>query len=390
MLWGAKATTGNNQFGCCSESEHLRRVSIRLGLYRSRVCCGSRVDDDLSLLHFGRLLSEFGSCVFHHLLDHVGDGARRCALHRTWGLLREKAQMSVNRLSVVRYGLAALVAGAGILASTSAMAQDASASASASTSTGVKASAKAPQVESAGDSDHDRFIGTFAVGYLGASTVPIGALTASGNGYTASGANVTAPIVGVRYWLNELVGIDAGLGFRHVSTSVTEHQYVNTGTQPYEGDVTYDMPSQTGFLIHAGVPLALAAEKHFTFEAIPEVNVGFASGTYKFQSHDILAPGQAAPTYPNDVSLSGMRLDVGGRIGAEIHFGFIGIPQLALQAGVGLYFSRTTYKVKGGGGTGNPAAPDTSSETKTTTIGTSLNGDPWAIFTNNISALYYF
>jgi hypothetical protein len=295
--------------------------------------------------------------------------------------------MSVNRLSVVRWGLATLVASVTVFAASAAMAQ--TASASASTSTGAKASASTPQVEAAGDSDHDRFVGSFAVGYLGASTIPIATVTSTANGFTASQAAVSAPIIGVRYWLNEMIGIDAGLGFRTTSNSITEHQFVRANPS-YEGDVTYDTPSQTGFLVHAGVPLALKSEKYFTFEAIPELNVGFASGTFKHQATTISAPGATAATYPNDISLSGMRLDIGARIGGEIHFGFIGIPNLALQGGVGLYFSRSTFKAKGNGGTGNPAAPDTSYESKTTSIGTSVAGDPWAIFTNNVSALYYF
>jgi hypothetical protein len=121
-----------------------------------------------------------------------------------------------------------------------------------------------------------------------------------------------------------MIGIDAGLGFRTTSNSITEHQFVRANPS-YEGDVTYDTPSQTGFLVHAGVPLALKSEKYFTFEAIPELNVGFASGTFKHQATTISAPGATAATYPNDISLSGMRLDIGARIGGEIHFGFIDI-----------------------------------------------------------------
>jgi len=122
------------------------------------------------------------------------------------------------------------------------------------------------------------------------------------------------------------------------------------------------------------VPLGLAHAKHFTFEVVPEFTIGTTSGTIK----GVTPPGQM--TVP-DTSLSGFKFDIGARVGAEIHFGFIGVPQLALEGSIGFYFRRETFKIK--------QDPNSASD-GTSTFTTSVGSDPWALFVNNISALYYF
>jgi hypothetical protein len=151
------------------------------------------------------------------------------------------------------------------------------------------------------------------------------------------------------------MGIDAGLGFALASGSSKQ------------GANSTDKPSQFGLALHGGVPFALVVGKHYVFELIPEATIGFTSSTIK---------GSV------DTDLSGFRLDLGARAGAEIHFGFIGVPELALQASVGLYIHNESRTAK-------PKVGDESSDSSTT-IATSVQGDPWAIFANSISALYYF
>jgi hypothetical protein len=207
--------------------------------------------------------------------------------------------------------------------------------------------------------DHSKFVGHFAIGYLGTSQIPLGA-TASATGGSFSGS-VTAPAIGGRYWLNEKMGIDAGLGFAF-ATGSSEAKRGNTTT-------SNDAAAPFGVLLHGGVPLALAQGKHYTFEVIPELNVGFASQTIKGQNN-------AA-----DTTLSGFRLDLGARAGAEVHFGFIGVPELALQGTVGLQFATQSAKTANG---------DNSDSVSATGLSTTVQAAPWAIFTNNISALYYF
>jgi hypothetical protein len=206
-----------------------------------------------------------------------------------------------------------------------------------------------------GDTDHDLFVRRFAVGYFGIADLPI----APAMGVPA---RVPAPVIGGRYWLQRNLGIDAGLGLGWTtgSTDLTNAAGVTNSA---------DTPSTFGLALHGGVPLALADAKHFTFEVIPETTIGFTSGTVKGVG--------GAP----DTSLSGFHWDIGGRIGAEVHFGFIGIPQLSLEGTVGLYFQRESFKASAGG---NSVATGTNSLT------TKFFPDPWAIFAQTIHAFYYF
>ncbi|MDB4992714.1 MAG: hypothetical protein JWM74_146 [Myxococcaceae bacterium] len=234
--------------------------------------------------------------------------------------------------------------------------------ATATTTTATTTPAKVERVEQHddGDPDHEGVVGHFGVGYLGVSQLPIAAGFPGGGATTVARDNVNAPVIGVRYWLNRGLGLDLGVGFGITSGST---QVVAAGV-----DRSTDSPSRLGFAVHGGVPLAFAHGKHYSFTVIPEATVGFTSGTIKVTN---------AP----DIDLSGFRLDLGGRVGAEIYFGFIGIPQLSLQGSVGLFFRREAWKAK---------QDTTSASVGETTFATSVQSDPWALFVNNISAFYYF
>ena len=112
--------------------------------------------------------------------------------------------------------------------------------------------------------------------------------------------------------------------------------------------------------------------QHHTFQIVPELNLGYGSQTVK-------AP---AGSNGDDTKNSGFRLDIGARAGTEVQFGFIGLPNLALQATVGVYFSYQSITTKTGDNSETSASA--------TSLSTSVQSAPWAIFTNNISALYYF
>lgn len=215
-----------------------------------------------------------------------------------------------------------------------------SASSSSSSSGDSASSDAAPQ----GD-DHERVVGHLAVGYLGISNVPMGTLA----------VNVTAPAIGVRYWLSDLIGIDVGLGLGYSSGS--------SGGMP-QGD-------GFGMIIHGGLPIAAAHADHFVFEITPETNIGFTSGH--------------TPNGPmiDDTGLSGVLFQLGGRVGTELHFGFIGVPQLSLTASVGLYFQYQTA-------TTSPPAGAMSQTQDQVSLATTVMGQPWQIFAGTISAFYYF
>jgi hypothetical protein len=126
-------------------------------------------------------------------------------------------------------------------------------------------------------------------------------------------------------------------------------------------------------LLHVGVPLSLASYDHFSFQVVPEANVGLGSGS--------------ADTDAADTSFNGFQLDVGARAGAEIQFGFMGIPQLSLQGSVGVLFGLQSLKTEvdpaGGGGS-------TTVTQNRTVLSTTVGDNPWNIFTSNVAALYYF
>ena len=199
--------------------------------------------------------------------------------------------------------------------------------------------------------DHATVVRHFGIGYMGRRSINI-------NPTGAPGTVENAPIIGVRYWLDPMIGIDAGLGLLLSSASRKD------------GDTSSDLQGFTVFMLHGGVPLALAGSKHFSFQVIPELNLGIAS------SKTAAAGGAAG------ADLSGFHLDLGARAGGEIQFGFIGIPELSLQAGVGLALSYDRSKISPPGGVATSVS--------TTSLGTSVGNNPWNIFTSNIAALYYF
>lgn len=222
-----------------------------------------------------------------------------------------------------------------------------------------------PAAAAQGDTDHDAVVGTVAIGYLGKRGLAVGEPVFGGGGPTGVAnmvsPNVNAPIIGIRYWLDPMVGIDAGIGVGITSQSAS----VSPG-----GDVP--APSTTAFLVHAGLPLALANSGHFSFQLIPELNVGF--GNYsRDQGAGISQSG------------SGFHFDVGARAGAEIHFGFIGLPRLSLLGTIGLGFAIDSTKL-------DAKAPGvtTTFKSSTTSFATSVQDNPWNIFTSNVAALYYF
>ena len=228
----------------------------------------------------------------------------------------------------------------------------------------VAASATTTKVEEDPTSDHEKVVGHIGVGYMGLTSVPVAADAGTGIGNV-----IQAPVIGVRWWLAERVGLDLGLGLGLASSST------ETVTPGAGGTVTTttDAPSVFAIAFHGGVPLVLAHQKHYKFLVIPELNIARGSFT-------------VTPANAPEVSHTGFLFNVGARIGAEIHFGFVGLPQLALQASVGLNLGIENRKQSATA----PNGVETSASNSTFRLGTTVQSDPWAIFANSISALYYF
>lgn len=214
-------------------------------------------------------------------------------------------------------------------------------------------------------SDHARVVRLYGVGYMGFTNIPLGALSdlALSEPAEGSGRFARAPVIGVRYWVSSRVGVDAGFGF---STGLGTQKAKNASGSSSSKDAL--MPD--GFALHVGAPVALATGNHYVFELLPELNVG-----------------HAAVSIPNDslgskVVHSGIHLDAGFRAGAEIHLGFIGVPELSLMGSVGVRLDVNYLKTEDQ----NPH----SSVTDTRVIFRSTVGNaPWDLLTGGVSAFYY-
>jgi hypothetical protein len=231
----------------------------------------------------------------------------------------------------------------------------------------------APEAAAApGNTDHDAVIGRLAVGYLGMRTMLLG-LDTTRDDMGADGVPdqvsipIDAPIIGIRYWIDQMLGLDIGVGLAISGGSLDQSPVI----PPVPGSL--DEQGYTVFMAHAGVPLSLAAGRHYSFQLVPEANLGIASSSIE--------------TGGIETRFSGFHLDIGMRAGAEVQFGFIDIPELSLQAGVGVMFAMdntnaTTDAI--------PGMAETSFDISRNRFATTVGDNPWNIFTSNIAALYYF
>jgi hypothetical protein len=217
--------------------------------------------------------------------------------------------------------------------------------------------------------DHERMVGRIGVSWFGVSTLPMGTGAPSGTAVDPSvtvGTPITlsAPALGIRWWLNQTLGLDVGIGFTYGGGSTTDA----TGTT----STSTSKLGAFGMLVHGGVPLSLATGKHISLQITPEINLGGA--------HASVSPTTPMSGLPN-ASLSGFRFDLGARIGGEVHFGFIGIPELSLEGSIGAFVTYQSTSVSAG-----PASHSDSNVGFTTA---SFNS-PWDFFASVVRARYYF
>jgi hypothetical protein len=229
-----------------------------------------------------------------------------------------------------------------------------------------------PPVKDDDKSDHDRMVGHLGVGWMGVSTIPLGMGTVGGtaNAVTVTPGNpasidLSAPSLGIRWWFNPTLGIDVGLGFAYSGGSTT----AATGTT----STSTSKLGAFGMLIHGGVPIALAQGKHISLQITPETNIGF--------THASVAPQGAAATGLPNATLSGVRFDLGARIGGEVHFGFIGIPELSLEGSIGAFFTYQSTGISAGAASYNDNSVG---------LTTASFNSPWDFFTSVVRARYYF
>lgn len=206
--------------------------------------------------------------------------------------------------------------------------------------------------------DHSDAVGHFGVGFFGVMTIPVMDCGTGAVCMPNTNLDLSAPTIGLRYWLNDSLGLEGAVGLRIASGS--------------NGPIN---ASQIGFAVHGGVPLALAHSRHFVFELVPQLNFGVASGSIE------VPVGMGT----SKTVVSGMLIEVGAKVGAEIHFGFMGLPQLSLQGTVGLMLRHESRSADIPVGTGT-----TTSDQSSTVLATGVDGSPWDIFRSAITAIYYF
>jgi len=210
------------------------------------------------------------------------------------------------------------------------------------------------------ETDGEHVVGAWGAAFFGQRTFDFGAF---------AGAPTTIDVytVGVRHWMPGAPGgplkgwaIDAGLG---LGWNHRKHRDSTVGGTP-----TLEA-SGFGLGLHGGLPLALARTRHVTFLVIPELDLLYASGTTE-------APG--APPAVLKTDWSGFGLDLGARAGFELHFGFIGAPELSVEGSLGVAFRYTETTRK------PPGAEFTDSAWR---LGTDR---PTGLVVGNVAVLYYF
>jgi hypothetical protein len=212
------------------------------------------------------------------------------------------------------------------------------------------------------EGDGERAMGTWALVVF--NTQPFEFPNTGG----ATPITLTVYTVGLRHWTKKPFwifrnwGVDAGVGLAFERSSVT---------QPQPGTLTTtDGPSTSGFGLHAGLPLAMTHHQHATFEVVPELDVIWASENIPAQTS-----GGDATEY------RGWSTRLGLRAGFEIYFGFIGIPQLAIEASLGAAVTYDSVSSKVG---------PIERSARVWGVNTVRGNEPWSIFSGSVAAMYHF
>ncbi len=229
--------------------------------------------------------------------------------------------------------------------------------------------------------DHDEATGSFGAGFLGTRFVPVaqpasvGAVSFDKDGsatLTIVADEMVVPLFGGRYWLTKTVGVELGVGFNVHSGSVTRK--IPNPDVNLSRSTEIEAPSTKAFAGRLAVPLSVYATSHLNVMLIPELDVGFSSTS--IETFDVSTTGE-----PLDLELSGFVFGLGGRVGAELSFGFIDVPQLSLQSSWGLRFESRKRSGK---------IVDAEMALSETAVGTSWHGGPWDILVGSLGVLYYF
>ncbi len=230
--------------------------------------------------------------------------------------------------------------------------------------------------DTSGPTDHSIVVNRLGLRYFGTAVMP--ALSDAG----ARGGSGTLHTVGARYWLSGGVAIEGGIGLGFRSGGTTTTTTAGAGTT----NTSADIPNFFGIGAHIGLPIMLAESKHLVVHLDPYLSLHYGrSAITTTPESDV----------QNDTTLNAIRLSLGANATAEVQFGFLGIPQLGLQASLGLalnYLSGSANTVRTTTRAGQQPRTETTVSESSFTLGTTVgpNYSLADIITGSISAVYYF
>lgn len=201
--------------------------------------------------------------------------------------------------------------------------------------------------------DHELAVGRLGLGWGGAPDLAVGTLDRT----------IAAPSLAARYWGTARFGMELGVGLSYVGATTAVQQPGSTSTERVE-------PTLWGFSVRLAAPIALSWGRHYTLVVIPETRVGWAT-----------VGARTAPDEESDDGGSGLTFELGARAGAELHFGFLGVPELALEATVGLALQAVSVETTDG---------NTGTKASRVSVTTTAYDAPWDFFRTAVAARYYF
>ncbi|MBW2526700.1 MAG: hypothetical protein JRI23_21130 [Deltaproteobacteria bacterium] len=230
-------------------------------------------------------------------------------------------------------------------------------------------------------SDHATHVGSLGLGFMGARFVPAATggdlpavvLTDEGDAVVSIEPDeITVPIFGLRYWVGSSLGVELGVGFNVAGGSVSRE--IANPDPARTRTVEFATPSTTAVAGHLGVPISLYSVGHLNVLLLPEMDLGYSSSSV--ESVELSTTGEWL-----DLQLSGFVFGAGARVGAELGWGFLDLPQVTLQVSWGV---RVEYRRSRG------RIGDASMTIADTRLGTSWYDDPWQLLAGNIGVYYYF
>ncbi len=174
--------------------------------------------------------------------------------------------------------------------------------------------------DTSGPTDHSVVVNRLALRYFGSANISRLVVSGMGISFSETEGN-TLHTVGLRYWMSHTFALEGGLSFGFESRSNTRTERTGSMTDTR----TEDQPNFFGLGLHIGAPLLLAEAKHLIIHLAPFANIAFGNYTITTGENDSVA----------DISANAFQLQLGANLAAELQFGFIGLPQLGLQAQIG-------------------------------------------------------